>query len=118
MIDRYTRPRMGKLWNTETKYKKWLQVELAHCEVLAEEGLIPKEALAIIQKKASFDVSEIEAIEKKVKHDVIAFLTNVSEKIGTEGRYLHFGLTSSDVLDTTFALLLKESAQNILDELK
>ena len=118
MIDRYTRPRMGKLWNPETKYKKWLQIELAHCEVLAEEGLIPKEALAVIQKKASFEVSEIEAIEKKVKHDVIAFLTNVSEKMGHEGRYLHFGLTSSDILDTAFALLLKESAQNILDEIK
>jgi len=118
MIDRYTRPRMGKLWSLETKYKKWLQVELAHCEVLAEEGLIPKDAWAVIQKKASFEVSEIEAIEKKVKHDVIAFLTNVGSKIGPESRYLHFGLTSSDVLDTAFALLLKESAQNILDEIK
>ncbi len=118
MIDRYTRPRMGKLWNLETKYQKWLQIELAHAVVLAEEGLIPKDALATILKKATFDVSEIEVIEKKVKHDVIAFLTNVSEKIGPEARYLHYGLTSSDILDTSMALILKESAQQILDEIK
>ena len=118
MINRYTRPRMGHLWSTEAKYKKWLQIELAHVDVLAEEGQIPKEAAATIQKKAAFGISEIEALEKKVKHDVIAFITNVSEKIGPEGRYLHFGLTSSDVLDTGLALLLKESAQHILDEIK
>ena len=90
---------MRGLWDDQAKYEGWLVVELAHAEVLAEEGLIPSEAAAVLKKKATFKVEEIEAIEAKVKHDVIAFLTNVSEKVGPEARYLHFGLTSSDLLD-------------------
>lgn len=123
MISRYTRPRIGKLWSPETRYKTWLNVELAHLKVLGGEGIVPKDAVETIQAKAStidfsLAIREIDEIEKKVKHDVIAFLTYVSSKLGAEGRYLHFGLTSSDLLDTSLALLLKEAAQQILDGLK
>ncbi len=123
MISRYTRPRIGKLWSPETKYKIWLNVELAHLKVLGLEGIVPKDAVETIQAKAqaldfSIGCLEIDEIEKKVKHDVIAFLTYVSSKLGPEGRYLHFGLTSSDLLDTSLALLLKEAAQQILNGLK
>jgi len=108
---------MARLWSLENKYQTWLQVELAHLEVLAEKGLIPKQAFQDISKNAKFDVSEILKLEEKVKHDVIAFITNVSENLGENGKYLHYGLTSSDVLDTAFALNLKQALQNILDEI-
>lgn len=115
MIDRYTREKLSKLWNSHAKFQKWLDVELAHCTILAEEGIIPREVLPKIREKAAFDVAEIEELEKIVKHDVIAFITHVSQRIGPEGRYLHYGLTSSDVLDTSFALLLKDALSIILD---
>lgn len=123
MIERYTLPRMGNLWSLEKRYKTWLAVELAHLKVLAREGIVPKEAFEAIQSKAkTIDWvpahREMGEIEKKVKHDVIAFLTYVGSKLGPDARYLHFGLTSSDLLDTSFALLLKEASQQILLGLK
>ncbi len=114
MIPRYTRPEMGKIWSLENKYQKWLEVELAVCEAWNKLGVIPNDALAKIKEKATFSVERIDEIEARVKHDVIAFITNVEENIGPEGRYLHLGLTSSDILDTANALLLKEAMEIIL----
>ncbi len=109
MIPRYTRPEMGRLWSDESKYATWLQVELAVCEVLAERGRIPAEDLKTIQERAAFDIGRIEEIEKEVKHDVIAFLTSVAEEVGPSSRYIHLGLTSSDVLDTALALTIQKA---------
>jgi len=117
MIERYTLPRMKKVWELETKYNKWLTIEILACEAMARLGKIPQEAVDIIKKKASFDVNRIDEIEKEVKHDVIAFLTALSESIGPESKYLHMGLTSSDVIDTGFALQLMDAASIILDDL-
>lgn len=114
MIPRYTRHEMGKLWAIETKYQKWLDVEIAVCEAWASLGEIPKKALKVIKKKARFDVQKINDIEKIVKHDVIAFLTSVAHSIGVESRYIHKGLTSSDVLDTAQALLMRDASNIII----
>ena len=110
MIPRYTRPEMGRIWTDENKFQKWLDVEIATAEVEAEAGLIPKSAARAIRKKARFEVERILEIERQVKHDVIAFTTNVSEHVGREGRYLHYGLTSNDVVDTAQALLVREAS--------
>ena len=118
MIPRYTRPEMGKLWEQENRYQKWRDVEIAVCEAWAELGEIPKAALKTIQQKASFDVSRIDEIELTVKHDVIAFLTSVSEFVGPESRFIHKGLTSSDVVDTALSLLMREAADIIIKDLK
>jgi adenylosuccinate lyase len=118
MIDRYTRPAMGRIWEAENRFAKWLQVEIAACEAMAEEGLIPLESLENIKKKAHFSVERILQIEEETKHDVIAFLTNVSECVGPDSRFIHMGLTSSDILDTSFALLLREAMTMIIDDLK
>lgn len=118
MIPRYTRSEMGGIWNIETKYQKWLDVEIAVCEAWAELGEIPVDALKVIKKKASFDVKEIDEVEKVVKHDVIAFLTSVARHIGHESRFIHKGLTSSDILDTALALQMKEAADVIIDDIK
>lgn len=118
MIARYTRPEMGKIWTLENKYAKWLDVELAVCEAWAELGEIPPEALNTIKKKARFDVERIEEIEKTVKHDVIAFLTSLAEFVGPESRYIHKGLTSSDVVDTALSLLMREASNIIIDDIK
>jgi adenylosuccinate lyase len=118
MIDRYTRPEMGRIWEAENRYSKWLQVELVACEAMAELGLIPKEAYANIKEKAAFSVDRILEIEEKTKHDVIAFLTNVAEYVGPDSRYIHLGLTSSDILDTSFALLLREAMDIILQDVR
>lgn len=117
MIKRYTRPQIGAIWSNANKFKKWLQVELCVCEAQAEYGNIPKHALEIIKQKANFNVKRISEIEQEVKHDVIAFLTNVGEYIGKESRYIHLGMTSSDLLDTAFALLMREAGAIILDDL-
>ncbi len=111
MIKRYTRQEMGRIWELENKYRKWLDVEIAVCESMAELGLIPEEAAKEIREKANFDVRRIDEIEKETKHDVIAFLTNVAEYVGDAARYIHLGLTSSDVLDTAFGLQLKEASE-------
>src|SRR5437879_285164 len=109
MIPRYTLPEMGALWSEETKFQKWLDVEIAVCEVHAEMGTLPREALERIKNKAKFSVARIHEIEKTTDHDVIAFTTNLAESIGEPARYVHYGLTSSDVVDTANALLLRDS---------
>lgn len=118
MIERYSRPEMTRIWEPENRYKKWLEVELYACEAHAELGNIPKEAVDRIVAKARFDVSRIDEIERTVKHDVIAFLTSVADYIGDDSRFVHLGMTSSDVLDTSFAMLLKEAADLIIDDIK
>jgi len=118
MISRYTRPEMGRIWEHENRYAKWLEVEIAACEAMAEEGLVPEEALETIKKKAAFSVEKILEIEETTKHDVIAFLTNVEEYVGPDSRYIHLGLTSSDILDTSFALILKEAMDMIIQDVK
>lgn len=118
MIKRYTRPEMGRIWELENKYRKWLDVEIAVCESMAELGLIPKDAAREIREKADFNVDRIDEIEKETKHDVIAFLTNVAEYVGDAARYIHLGLTSSDILDTAFGLQLKEASAIIRNDLK
>lgn len=114
MIERYTRPEMGALWTQDAKYRAWLDVELAACRALAARGRIPIEALAEIEGKAAFDSERIAEIELEVKHDVIAFLTSVAEHVGPASRFIHLGLTSSDVVDTGFALQLKQSGELLL----
>src|SRR5438105_6738902 len=109
MIDRYTRPEMARLWTEEYRFKKMLQVELLASEALVKQRKVPAAALAKIKAKARIDVPRIREIEKEVKHDVIAFVTQVGETIGQEARYLHFGLTSSDVLDTALAVQMVEA---------
>ncbi|MFQ5735299.1 MAG: adenylosuccinate lyase [Thermodesulfobacteriota bacterium] len=118
MIVRYSRPVMARVWEPENRFRKWLDVEVAACEAWSGLGKIPKKALNNIKKKARFDIGRIDEIEKTVKHDVIAFLTSVAEFVGPDSRYIHMGLTSSDVLDTSLALLLKESAGIIIDDIK
>ena len=114
MIKRYTREEMGSLWNDENRFKAWLKVEVAACEAMAELGIIPKEAAENISKNADFNVQRILEIEQETKHDVIAFLTNVAEYVGEDARFIHKGMTSSDVLDTSFAWLLKRAGEMIL----
>lgn len=118
MIERYTRPEMGRIWTAENRYMKWLEVEIAACEAWAETGDIPKDALKVIKKKARFDVERIDEIEKTVKHDVIAFLTSVAENVGPESRFIHKGLTSSDVVDTALSLLMRDASQIIIKDIK
>ena len=115
MIERYTLPEMGELWTEKFKYQTWLEVEIAVCEAQAELGYIPSEAVTIIQEKAQFDPQRILEIETEVRHDVIAFLTNVNEYVGDAGRYIHLGMTSSDVLDTALSLQLVASLNLILE---
>jgi adenylosuccinate lyase len=117
MISRYTRPEMAKVWTEERKLETWLKIEILACEALAKLGEIPAEAVVEIKKKAAFDVRRVAEIENVTKHDVIAFLTNVGESIGPLSRYLHYGLTSSDILDTSLAVLLKEASDLILQDL-
>ena len=114
MIERYTLPEMGAIWSLQNKFQKWLDVEIAVCEVHAEDGVIPRDALAEIKSKAAFTVERINEIEKTTDHDVIAFTTNLAENIGPSARFVHYGLTSSDVVDTANALLLKESCELLL----
>jgi len=117
LISRYSRPEMAALWSDEAKYKNWLRVEIAVCEAWAEYGRIPEEAAAVIKESAAFDVERIGELEKDLKHDVIAFLTSVSEHVGENSRFIHLGLTSSDVLDTALALQLKDASEIIIKDL-
>lgn len=118
MIPRYTRPEMGKIWTEENKLRKWLEVELAALEGLAHYHYIPKDVPAKVRAKAAFDVKRIQEIEKVVNHDVIAFLTNIAEHVGPVGRYVHFGLTSSDILDTGLALQIMDASDILIHEVK
>jgi adenylosuccinate lyase len=118
MIARYTRHEMGRLWEPENRFQKWLDVEIAVCEAWAEMGKIPKGSLKVIKERAGFDVRRIDEIEAVVRHDVIAFLTSVAEKVGPESRYIHKGLTSSDIVDTALSMLMKEAAAIIIKDLR
>src|SRR5687768_15047539 len=118
MIPRYSRPEMSRLWSDENRFAAWLRVEIAASEVLAEQGVVPPAALAAIREKARFDVARIDAIEREVQHDVIAFVSNVAESVGAEGRWLHYGLTSSDVVDTALALLMRDATDLIRQDVE
>jgi adenylosuccinate lyase len=118
MIDRYTLPEMGALWSEQNKFQKWLDVEIAVCEVHAANGTIPREALEQIKARAKFSVERINEIEKTTNHDVIAFTTNLAESIGEASRFVHYGLTSSDVVDTANALLLRDAAGILLKKVE
>ena len=113
MIERYTLSEMGAIWTDENRYRKWLDVELAVCAAWAKLGRIPPKSLKALLQKAGFSVERIDEIEKVVKHDVIAFLTSVNEKVGKDGRFIHLGLTSYDVVDTALSLLMRESLEKI-----
>jgi adenylosuccinate lyase len=110
MIPRYSRPEMARIWEPEAKFRIWLKIETYAAEAMAELGLVPKHAADAVRKRGSFDVARIDQIEREVKHDVIAFLTSVAEKVGPDARFLHQGLTSSDVLDTCFNVQLVQAA--------
>ncbi len=114
MIERYTRPEMGRLWSEENRFRTWLEIELAVCRALARRGRIPPEDLQAIESRAAFDIGRIAQIEAEVRHDVIAFLTNVAEHVGPAARHIHRGLTSSDVVDTALSLLLVRAADRLL----
>ena len=117
MIDRYSRKEMADIWTLESKFNYYLKVELAVCDAYAQIGEIPKETAKEIREKAKFNVERIDEIEREVKHDVIAFLTCVNESLGDIGRYVHMGMTSSDVIDTAFALQIQDSGKIILQDL-
>ena len=116
MIERYTLPEMGRIWTENAKFQSWLKVEIAACEANCSLGKMPEAALKEIRLNAKFEESRIKEIEKEVKHDVIAFLTNINEYVGDSGRYIHVGMTSSDVLDTGLSLQLKDSCELLLEE--
>ena len=115
MIPRYSRPEMTKIWSTESRFQTWLDIERYACEAQEKLGVIPKGVAKQIIKKGKFEIKKIDEIEKEVKHDVIAFLTNVAEHVGPKSRFIHQGMTSSDVLDTCFNIQLK-NASKILDQ--
>lgn len=115
MIEKYNTADMRRIWSEENKFSKWLDVEIAACRAWAEDGAIPNEALEIIEERAGFDVARIAEIEAVTQHDVIAFVSSVAEKIGPEGRFVHLGLTSSDVIDTASSLLLSEALDVVID---
>src|SRR5947199_2690582 len=114
MIERYTLPEMGALWSEQNKFQKWLDVELAVCEVHAEMGTIPRDAVEEIRSSARCSVERINEIEKLTNHDVIAFTTNLAQSIGDAARFVHYGLPSSDVVDTATALVLRDSSDLLL----
>jgi len=118
MIERYSLERMKRIWTEEVKFKKWLEVELLICEAYAQISVIPEDALKEIKEKAKIDVERIKEIEKRTKHDVVAFIECVSEFIGPASRYFHMGVTSSDILDTSFSCLLKEACDIIIDDVQ
>src|SRR3712207_3906016 len=118
MIERYTLPEMGALWSEQNKFQKWLDVELAVCEVHAEMGTIPREAVAEIKRKAAFTVERINEIERTTNHDVIAFTTALAEQIGEAARFVHYGLTSSDIVDTANALLLRDACDLLIERVE
>jgi len=118
MIQRYTRPDMGRIWSEENGFQKWLEVEILAAEGMARLGKVPKVAIVRIKRKARFNVKRIRAIEREVKHEIIAFLSSVAESIGDDARYLHVGMTSSDVMDTALALQFKEASALLVQDIK
>ncbi len=117
VIERYTLPRMKEVWDEKNKFRKWLEVEILACEAWAKLGVIPEEAVEVIRKKADFSVQKIKEAEQKTRHDVIAFVSTVAESVGEEGKYIHYGLTSSDVVDTALSALMVEAADIIIGDL-
>ena len=117
MIERYSRPEMVHIWTAENRFRIWLEIETLACEAQAELGVIPKEVVPVIRAKGNFDIARIDAIEAEVKHDVIAFLTSVAEYVGPEARFIHQGMTSSDVLDTCLSVQLVQAADELLADL-
>ncbi len=117
MITRYSREEMASIWSQENRFQKWLDMEILACEALALKGEIPEESLKNIKEKAGFDIGRIDEIEKTTKHDVVAFLTCVSERVGEDSRYIHMGLTSSDILDTSLAVLLREASRILIKDI-
>ena len=117
MIDRYSRENMKKIWDLTSKFNYYLQVELAVCDAYVENGTFPKNDIEQLKKLAKFDLKRIDEIEQEVRHDVIAFLTNVNENLGDLGKYMHVGMTSSDVIDTAFALQIKDSGEIIKEDI-
>ena len=115
MISRYSTPKMKQIWTLENKFNKWLDVELAACKAHVKLGNIPQSDYDVILSKAAFSVERINEIESEIHHDVIAFLTNIAENVGESSRFVHLGLTSSDVVDTAFSLLIKESGHILLE---
>src|SRR6476659_10751460 len=118
MIPRYTHPEMGRIWRDQHKYETWLQVETAAADAMARAGIIPSDAARDIRERGAFDIARIDEIEQTTQHDVIAFTTAVAEKVGPSGRWIHFGLTSSDVIDTAQALQMREACDVILADLE
>ncbi|HZG59711.1 adenylosuccinate lyase [Bacillus alveayuensis] len=118
MIERYTRPEMGAIWTEENRFKAWLEVEILACEAWAELGVIPKEDVELIRKNASFDIQRIKEIEEETRHDVVAFTRAVSETLGEERKWVHYGLTSTDVVDTALSYLLKQANEILLRDLE
>src|SRR5574339_822135 len=117
MIRRYTNPEMGNIWAEQRRYETWLEVELAAADAMAEAGLVPADAARELRTKAAFDIGRIEQIEQTTQHDVIAFTTAVAEKVGPAARWLHFGMTSSDVIDTAQASQMRDACGLILKDL-
>ena len=114
MIERYSRKEMVQIWSQEEKFNIWFQIEAHACDAQAKIGVIPKEAAKVIWEKGKFEINKIDEIEKTTKHDVIAFLTNLAEHIGEDARFIHQGMTSSDVLDTTLSIQLKKASEILL----
>ncbi len=110
MIPRYSRPAMTAIWEPENRFRIWFEIEALACDALAEAGIIPKSAAKTIREKGKFEIERIDAIEREIHHDVVAFLTNLAEHIGPDARFLHQGMTSSDVLDTCLAVQLKQAS--------
>ena len=117
MIPRYSRPEMSAIWEAQNRFQIWLEIEAAACDALAEKGVIPKEAAKKIREKGGFDIARIDEVEREVKHDVIAFLTSLAEHVGPEARFVHQGMTSSDVLDTCLAVQLKQASDLLLKDI-
>ncbi|MBU1853663.1 MAG: adenylosuccinate lyase, partial [Candidatus Omnitrophica bacterium] len=118
MIPRYSIPKMAKIWSDENKFQKMLDIEILACEAMADLGKVPKKELKKIKRKARFSVKRIEKIEETTRHDIVAFLRNIAEYIGSSSRFVHQGLTSSDVLDTALSVMMKEAASILLEDLK
>lgn len=118
MIDRYCRPQMARIWSEENRFQKWLEVEILAAEGLARVGEVPKAAISRIKKRARFDIDRIREIEKEVRHEMIAFLSSVAESLGDDARFLHVGLTSSDIMDTALALQFKDASSLLLDDVR
>ena len=117
MLERYSRPRMREIWEPKNKFRIWFDIEAHACDAQASLGVIPKEAAAAVWDKGSFDLARIDEIERETKHDVIAFLTNLAEYVGPEARFVHQGMTSSDVLDTCLSLQLVQSTDLLIEDL-